>query len=173
MDVTEFGRAVHAEMEALLCCARVGVSPRRGRLFSTTFPCHNCAKHIVAAGIAEVFYIEPYAKSLAGRLHDDAVVVAPAEGVSTPGDGAVVFRPFSGVGPRRFLDLFSLGLSTGRAINRKGDVRSWSRNSAHLRISVVPTHYLEREDGAVATLKEATALKEATGGERDEHPQEH
>ena len=42
MDLTEFGRAVHAEMEALLCCARVGVSPRKGRLFTTTFPCHNC-----------------------------------------------------------------------------------------------------------------------------------
>jgi deoxycytidylate deaminase len=50
-DLTEFGRAVHAEMEALLCCARSGVSPRFGSLFTTTFPCHNCAKHIIAAGI--------------------------------------------------------------------------------------------------------------------------
>jgi deoxycytidylate deaminase len=50
-DITEFGRVVHAEMEALLCCARNHLSTRGGVLFCTTFPCHNCAKHIVAAGI--------------------------------------------------------------------------------------------------------------------------
>ena len=61
-DLTEFGRAVHAEMEALLSCARSGVSPRGGVLYCTTFPCHNCAKHIVAAGIERVFYVEPYPK---------------------------------------------------------------------------------------------------------------
>ncbi len=172
MDLTEFGRAVHAEMEALLCCARVGVSPRNGRLFTTTFPCHNCTKHIVAAGVAEVHFIEPYPKSLAEQLHADAVLVAPAEIDSRRGgavDGRVVFRPFSGVGPRRFLDLFSLGLGAGRAIDRKKDVRpgGWSRKSAQLRVSMVPTSYLQREDGAVATLKQVTK------GDADEHPQEH
>src|SRR5439155_301649 len=59
-DITEFGRAVHAEMEALLSCARNGISPRDGTLYSTTFPCHNCAKHIAAAGIARVVFVEPY-----------------------------------------------------------------------------------------------------------------
>ena len=29
---------------------------RNGKLFSTTYPCHSCARHIVAAGIKEVFY---------------------------------------------------------------------------------------------------------------------
>ncbi len=55
MDITEYGRAVHAEMEALLSCARSGTSPRGGTLYSTTFPCHNCAKHIVAAGVKGPF----------------------------------------------------------------------------------------------------------------------
>lgn len=49
-DITEYGRAVHAEMEALLSCARSGTSSRGAHLFTTTFPCHNCAKHIVGAG---------------------------------------------------------------------------------------------------------------------------
>lgn len=59
MNLTEFTRAVHAEMEALLSAARVGVSVRGATLYTTTFPCHNCAKHIVDSGIARVVFIEP------------------------------------------------------------------------------------------------------------------
>jgi deoxycytidylate deaminase len=60
LDITEFGRAVHAEMDALLSCGRAGIDTIGATLFSTTFPCHNCAKHIVAAGVRRVVYIEPY-----------------------------------------------------------------------------------------------------------------
>jgi deoxycytidylate deaminase len=63
MDITEYGHPVHAEMEAILSCGRVGVSARGGTLYSTTFPCHNCAKHILDAGIERVVYVEPYPKS--------------------------------------------------------------------------------------------------------------
>src|SRR5581483_12276571 len=38
LDITEYGRAVHAEMDALLTCARSGVSPVGGTLYTTTFP---------------------------------------------------------------------------------------------------------------------------------------
>jgi deoxycytidylate deaminase len=54
-DITEFGRAVHAEMEALLACARTGRSPLGSSLFATTFPCHNCTRHIIAAGLKRVY----------------------------------------------------------------------------------------------------------------------
>src|SRR5262249_10542825 len=37
-DVTEYGRAVHAEMAAVLACARTGTTTRGARLFCTTFP---------------------------------------------------------------------------------------------------------------------------------------
>jgi len=76
-DLTEFGRMVHAEMEALLACARNGVSCRNASLFSTTFPCHNCAKHIIAAGIRRVVYIQPYQKSKAEEFHRDALPSVP------------------------------------------------------------------------------------------------
>lgn len=66
-DITEYGRMVHAEMEALLSCARSNVSAHGATLYCTTFPCHNCAKHVVAAGITRVVYIEPYPKSKALR----------------------------------------------------------------------------------------------------------
>ena len=72
-DITEFGRAVHAEMDALLSCSRTGRSTRGGTIYTTTFPCHNCTRHIIAAGIKKVVYIEPYAKSKAFSLHQDAI----------------------------------------------------------------------------------------------------
>jgi len=59
LDLTEYGRDVHAEMEALLSAARMGKSTVGATLFSTTFPCHNCAKHIVSAGINRVVFILP------------------------------------------------------------------------------------------------------------------
>ena len=59
-EITEFGRAVHAEMDALLACARISVSPVDATLFTTTFPCHNCTRHVIGAGIKRVVYIEPY-----------------------------------------------------------------------------------------------------------------
>jgi deoxycytidylate deaminase len=100
-DLTEFGRAVHAEMHALLDAAQRGVSVDRCTLYTTTFPCHNCARHIVGAGIRRVVFIEPYAKSRAGTLHDDSIAVE----LSDPGH-RVSFEPFVGVAPRRYLEMF-------------------------------------------------------------------
>ncbi|HUQ92926.1 MAG TPA: anti-phage dCTP deaminase [Bryobacteraceae bacterium] len=130
-DITEFGRAVHAEMDALLSCGRNGVSPKGGVLYTTTFPCHNCTRHIVAAGIQRVVYIEPYAKSHAAPLHEDSIrVETVAKGLSgTAKDLRVPFEPFIGVGPRRFFDLFSMMLSAGYPIDRKtksGKVHDWN-----------------------------------------------
>jgi cytidine deaminase len=101
-DLIEFGRAVHAEMAALMDAARRGASVRGCTLYTTTFPCHNCARHIVAAGIMRVVYVSPYSKSQAKELHGDAIDFAAAE----PRDDAVQFEPFVGVAPRRYLDLF-------------------------------------------------------------------
>ena len=69
----EFSRAVHAEMDAILSASREGFSTIGTRMYVTTFPCHYCARHIVTAGIDEVQYIEPYPKSEALKLHDDAI----------------------------------------------------------------------------------------------------
>jgi deoxycytidylate deaminase len=148
-DITEFGRSVHAEMEALLACARSGRSARGATLYTTTFPCHNCTRHIIAAGIKKVIYIEPYAKSRASALHPDEISVDLEDPVKVP------FLPFVGVGPRRYFDLFSLTLSTGYPIERKkeGKLISWSRETAAVRLQVKPSTYLQRELLAYATLK--------------------
>ncbi|MBS0251631.1 MAG: hypothetical protein JSR78_11280, partial [Proteobacteria bacterium] len=75
-QLIEFSRAVHAEMEVLFSAARQGTPTRGLRLFVTTFPCHNCARHIVAAGVDEVQFIEPYLKSKALPLHGDAITTS-------------------------------------------------------------------------------------------------
>jgi len=157
-SITEYGRAVHAEMEAMLSCARTGVSTRGASLFSTTFPCHNCAKHIVAAGIVRVVYVEPYPKSLALSLHKDAIALAGNEDQNVTGSPQerqkVRFEPFVGVGPRMFLDLFSLRLGSGYQLMRKKDVQkiSWDRHDATLRLPLPPTSYLERERLVISGL---------------------
>ena len=158
LDLTEFGRAVHAEMAALMSCARSGVTPVGGTLYCTTFPCHNCAKHIVAAGIGTVIYVEPYPKSKAKDLHTDSISL-PDEDEDEP-EQRVQFRAFEGVGPRRFVDLFSLALGNGRPLRRKqkdadGARITWKRGEESLpRLPLDPRSYLEREDGAAKLFRQ-------------------
>lgn len=161
-DLTEFGRIVHAEMEALTSCARSAVSPRGGTLFTTTFPCHNCAKHIIAAGVVRVVYVEPYPKSQAFKLHRDAIKLdAETEEPGSHGPRQppmVHFRPFVGIGARRFFDLFSMNLSSGVPVRRKestsGDVRKWVRQKGMSpRVPMWPATYIEREELAVRELQ--------------------
>lgn len=144
-DITEYGRAVHAEMDAVLTCARLGISVRGKHLFTTTFPCHNCTRHIIAAGVAKVTYIEPYPKSRAAALHEDAICF----GVGDAGKSRQIpFVPFVGVGPRRYLDLFSSDLSTGRKVDRKdqeGKALFPKRSGRLPRVAMLPYSYLERE----------------------------
>jgi len=101
-NITEFGRAVHAEMAAITTAARLGIPLRDSILYTTTFPCHNCARHVIATGISRLIYVAPYAKSKAYKLHDDALTVAPDGEV----ENRVVFVPFIGVAPRRYSHLF-------------------------------------------------------------------
>jgi deoxycytidylate deaminase len=152
MDITEYGRAVHAEMDALLACTRTGTSPVGGSLFTTTFPCHNCARHILAAGIRRVVYIEPYPKSLASTLHRDAISLTGTGPSRRDGRQRIPFDPFVGIGPRRFFDLFSMKLSSGYPIHRKVDGKtvSWRRESRSPRVQMLPTSYVQREKLAAA-----------------------
>jgi deoxycytidylate deaminase len=175
-DITEFGRAVHAEMEAILCCGRTGRSPRGGTLYTTTFPCHNCTRHIIASGLKRVVYIEPYPKSRAEDLHGDAIKLCNSDGVSADGEGdrRIPFVPFVGIGPRRFLDLFSLELTSGRVLDRKlsdGNSIKWSpEDSSGPRVPMSPASYLDREEGAVRDMNKF--IEETQKGEPNGHKQE-
>jgi deoxycytidylate deaminase len=169
VDVTEYARAVHAEMDAILACSRAGVSPRGGTLYCTTFPCHICTKHIISVGIKRVVYIEPYPKSRAAELHSDAIFFADhdEEKTTKSGDVKVIYEPFMGIGPRRYADLFAMIVSSGKQMVRKnkadGTVKKWERSAATPRVPMLPNSYLQRELAAIDTV-EALKHKFEDGG---------
>lgn len=104
MKIIEFGRMIHAEMSAVMDAARLGKSVSGATLFCTTFPCHLCAKHIVAAGISRVVFLEPYPKSYSKELHEDSITFSKNQAQKK-----VLFEPFIGISPRRYRDIFEKG----------------------------------------------------------------
>jgi cytidine deaminase len=150
MDLLEFGRVVHAEMGALMDAAQRGTSVQGMRLYSTTFPCHICARHIIASGISEVQYIEPYPKSLAGELHSDSMVIENALMRDR-----VVFKPFAGIAPGRYDELFNMA----QRKDKQGNALAWEAAKSTPRIERFVLSYLLVETVATNELKEL--LKEA------------
>ena len=50
----------HAEVNALLECAKYGISTNGATIYITHYPCYGCAKAIAQAGIKEVHYLHKY-----------------------------------------------------------------------------------------------------------------
>lgn len=50
-------RTIHAEMNALLQCAKFGVPTDRAEIYVTHFPCLQCCKSLIQAGIKAVFML--------------------------------------------------------------------------------------------------------------------
>ncbi len=140
-DLTEYGRVVHAEMEALLMCSRNNISCEGAELFVTTFPCHNCAKHIIAAGIKRVVYIEPYPKSKTFDFYKTEISNRFEK-------EKVLFEPFVGVGPSKYIDLFAMKSRKCYSRTRKkddGTKADWDSETASLRSPMSLLTYLESE----------------------------
>lgn len=53
-------RTIHAEANAILQCAKLGVSSNGTTMYVTHFPCLNCTKLIIQAGIKKICYNEKY-----------------------------------------------------------------------------------------------------------------
>ncbi len=155
MKVIEYGRSVHAEMAALMDAVKRGITVKGCTLYTTTFPCHNCAKHIVASGVRRVVYVEPYPKSFTHKLYSDSIWLDGAgEGNGAP---TVRFEPFVGISPRQYLSLFSMGKLERKA---NGKVAPWQSDQAALRYHEHPAAYLAREQVALDGFK---ALLERAG----------
>lgn len=137
-NLIEFGRAVHAEMAALMDAARRGVSVSGATMFVTTFPCHLCARHIVAAGIKRVVYIEPYAKSLAAQLYPDSISV---DGYDTS-EHQIRFEPFVGIAPRKYMEFFSIHEDRK---TKGGKIKPFIKSGALPIMSSSPRFYLQNE----------------------------
>ncbi|HDR6308953.1 TPA: ComE operon protein 2 [Bacillus cereus] len=53
-------RTIHAEMNALLQCAKFGVKTEGAEIYVTHFPCLQCCKAIIQSGITAVYYAQDY-----------------------------------------------------------------------------------------------------------------
>ncbi len=151
-SIIEFGRIVHAEMAAVCDAAMRGTSIKGGILYCTTFPCHMCARHLIAAGVKGVVYIEPYPKSVAKQLYSRSIRVED----DAADDNAVSFTPFVGIAPRRYLDFFEMP-------SRKdgyGKALSWDGSRCQPRVRAVSS---ARELLEIAILGEFRANGERWG----------
>ena len=62
-------------MNALLQCAKQGVSSAGATIYVTHFPCLNCTKSIIQAGITTIYYAEDY------HNHHYAIQLLEQEGI--------------------------------------------------------------------------------------------
>lgn len=138
--ITEYGRMVHAEMNAITDAARLGRSVAGAVLYVTTFPCHNCAKHVIASGIVRVVYIEPYPKSRTELLYSEAIALNRNDRTR------VSFEHFSGISPRRYRDIFE---KEDRR-DEKGKVLDWYQDICAPRVGVQVTSPAYAELFAIA-----------------------
>ncbi|SFD55953.1 dCMP deaminase [Lentibacillus persicus] len=70
-------RTIHAEANALLQCAKFGVPTEGAEIYVTHFPCLQCCKQIIQAGIRTLYYAEDY------RNHPYAVELFSEAGIET------------------------------------------------------------------------------------------
>ena len=68
-------RTVHAEANALLQCAKFGVATNNTAIYCTHFPCIQCTKQLIQAGVSQLFYEDDY------HNHDLAVQLLEEAGI--------------------------------------------------------------------------------------------
>jgi cytidine deaminase len=166
-DVIEYGRTTHAEMVAITSAARRGIAIEGGTLYSTTLPCHECTRNIIATGLARVVYLEPYHKSKGGELHRDAIDLFPEPTARTD---RVSFEPFSGFSHHRLSDLFSwvprkaddVRRAAGERIRLDGRAVIWRAHEAALRPSISDPAFAET-DGLTRLVTEMRVLAALPG----------
>lgn len=142
MGIGEFGRMVHAEMAAITDAAARGVAVKGQIIFCTTFPCQNCAKHLMASGIRALVHIDPYPKSLVREMYESEIEELPMESmasdefdrqVSATHENKFLLLNFMGVAPRGYERLFSMPVRK----DESGEKISWDKKTAKPRLSGV------------------------------------
>ena len=92
-----------------------------------------CAKHIIASGLKKVVYIDPYPKSLAKELFKDSISVD-----GEVKDKTVEFKPFVGISPRRYLELFEM---SKRKDSKTGKIKKWWEDKADPRFEETKPYF--------------------------------
>jgi deoxycytidylate deaminase len=127
LSLIEFGRIVHAELATLMTCARRGNAVSECILYTTTFPCHECARHIIGAGIKRVVYISPYPKSLVREMFERSIGVD----AGSDGENVVVFEHYVGISPTNYDRYFVAGKRKDR---KTGRIVRWDARSSAPRL---------------------------------------
>ncbi|STX38810.1 deaminase [Legionella feeleii] len=102
-DSLEFHPCTHAEIAAIIDAAKIGISVKKSTLYTTTFPCHLCAKEIINSGINRVVYLEAYPKSKNKELYPNVIDFDPKNRTNL-----IPFDFYHGIGPKRFAYVYSL-----------------------------------------------------------------
>ncbi|MEK9211851.1 anti-phage dCTP deaminase [Sphingomonas sp. 2378] len=173
-NLIEFGRVVHAEMNAISTAARLGIPIGGGTVFSTTYPCHMCARHIIAAGISRVVYIEPYPKSMTEELYGEIVAVDPEPlpageaNHDAANSNVVMFEPFEGVAPSLYRELFQGGTRK----DPQGYTVTWTKSTAIPKIARTSTAHLSLELAVAKAVEQLVDVRledvsQSAGGQGD------
>lgn len=68
-------RTIHSEMNSLIQCAKNAVSTDKTEIYVTHFPCYNCTKALVQAGVRRInYYFDYHDNPLALQLLKDCEV---------------------------------------------------------------------------------------------------
>ena len=145
-SILEFGRIVHAEMSAIMDAARRGISLQGATLYCTTFPCHMCARHIIAAGIARVVFIEPYPKSMAKVLYQKTIHLDE----EASSESCVSFESFVGISPNKYVDLFAMK----KRKNKDGTIVNWVPTVSFPSVNMIVPTYIDVETIITAHINE-------------------
>lgn len=165
-NLIEFGRVVHAEMHALSQAAMLGRSVRGATMYVTTFPCHGCARHIIASGVGEVVFIEPYPKSLTEQLYQDEIELVhrprPDGSPALPIE-RVRFRPFQGIAPTLYQRVFAIRDRK----NQTGVIATWAPKKATPVGAVFGVERPKMETSAINSIAETLdKIRLASAGSR-------
>jgi deoxycytidylate deaminase len=145
-DIIEFGRMIHAEMNAITDAARFRRSTVGSTLYCTTLPCHICTRHIIASGIKRVVYIEPYHKSMSRELYRDSITF---DLTSIPQENHVHFGAFTGVTPKSFHQVFS----KGKRKDKSGKAVTWNKYEANPIFTTRSPYYTSLQNDLIAELE--------------------
>ncbi len=156
LELIGFYRSVHGETAAIINAARLGISTKGHNLYVTAFPCHECARHILAAGIERVIYVEPYPKSLAGEHYPESIAID-----EQPTKDQIPFQQFVGIAPRTYMRFFE-------ALERKnkdGSAIPWVPANCCVRYHHHWLAYTEKEAAFCSDFQEELSRQSTIGGQ--------
>ena len=92
---TKYPYVCHSELNAILNAARNGVALMGATLYVTLFPCNECSKALIQAGIKKIVYLDD-------KYHDDPMTYVSRKMLSKTG---VVFEKYEPTGKELMIKL--------------------------------------------------------------------